>query len=170
MDDLKLKIELVPEPLWGCSLRSDHALGRKRWRTLRKRVLDDRGAACAVCGSSAGTPHLHERWSYTERPKTGIAKLVGLEVICDLCHRVHHFGQTKQLNQERTLSDAGLAAVKRHFGSVNKGCEVDLNAHYAAALAEWRVRSSKSWRVDYGAFAAMVEEAIDSRERRRGQD
>jgi hypothetical protein len=167
MADLKLKIELVPEPLWGRNLRSDDALGRKRWRTLRKRVLEERGPACAVCGNTEGL-HLHEQWSYEERPRTGVAKLVGLEVVCDLCHRVHHFGQTQQLSQEGVLSDAGLAAVKRHFRAVNQGCGVDLDAHYAEALAEWRARSSKVWRVDYGPFAAMVREAIDFPARRRG--
>jgi len=163
---VKLAMDLVPRPLWGCNLRSPDALGRKRWRTLAAHIMEERGPACVVCGST-NDPRAHEVWTYRERATTGTATLAGIEITCALCHYAHHFAQTERLHQEGVVSDEGLKAIKGHFQEVNECSRRDFETHYDEALTVWRRRSTKRWRIDYGRYAEAVQEAIAYRAKLR---
>jgi len=165
---LKLKIELVPGPLWGRNLRSREVLGDHRWSKLRKRIIGERGTACAICGNTENL-RAHEIWTYKERSRTGTATLVRIEIICTMCHDVHHFGRIELLHQKGIISDEGFKAVRQHFLTVNKCSRRDFEAQRKEAFTVWRVRSSKRWRIDYGPYAEAVQEAIAYRKRYRAR-
>src|SRR2546430_379522 len=145
--ELHLKIELVPEPLWGKNLRSEKVLGRYRWRKLRKGLIEERGLNCSVCGST-DRPHAHEVWRYDEGKRAGKATLVGIEIVCWKCHYVHHFGVATRLWEfEGRISDSEMAAIKKHFRQVN-GCKAaDFTRHYGEAYEIWEAQSEKKWTV-----------------------
>src|SRR5258708_5436115 len=94
---LRLKLGLIPSPLWKFNLRSStYGLGPQRWKTLRRRIVTDSGEHCAICGSSE-KPQGHEVWSYKEGKTRGKATLIRVEVSCWSCHAIAHWGNTKRL-------------------------------------------------------------------------
>lgn len=72
----KLRLELIPGPLWGRNLRSNVVgLGPGRWLKLSRATRAALGK-CAICGGTERL-HGHENWEYVERPRSGVATLVG---------------------------------------------------------------------------------------------
>jgi hypothetical protein len=160
---LRLKIEMVPESLWGKNLRHASVLGKRRWTKLRAAELARIGPACAICGSP-DNPQGHEVWEYTETKRTSKAKLVRVEIICRMCHFVHHFGMTMRLIPEGRMTVEGVEDVRQHFIRVNECKARDWDRHAAEASEEWRKRNAKRWTVDYGPYAEMVREVQATRE------
>jgi hypothetical protein len=69
--DLRLKIELIPKPLWTQNLRTK--LGKKGWSNLRNAVAaQSKKHGCAICGNLAPLQG-HEVWDYVETETTGTA-------------------------------------------------------------------------------------------------
>ena len=69
----RLKLGLVPGPLWCVNLRSStEGLGDYRWRKLRKQIVDECGGKCVICGSDQRL-HGHEVWRYVEKKRVGSA-------------------------------------------------------------------------------------------------
>jgi hypothetical protein len=159
---LRLSLDLVPAPLWGQNLRSPNVLGNKRWRRLRQGLLEVHGSACAICGSEE-QPHAHEVWRYDETKRRGKATLLRIEIICWMCHYVHHFGLATRLVDEDRLTKRDIANLRRHFARVNK-CKVrDFDLHLIAAMDQFEQRSEKRWTVDYGPYADLAREAVAKR-------
>lgn len=160
--DMKLRIEMVPEPLWGKNLRSDEGLGRYRWDKLRKAIMAERGKSCIICGSDE-QPHGHEVWEYQETKKTGIARLIGVEIVCRDCHAIHHWGQTTKLMEEGAITTEDLHDLVAHFCTVNKCKPRHFDRHEDEGFAIWERRSKLSWRVDWGAYSDAVHTAHTAR-------
>src|SRR5688500_5160974 len=101
---LKLRIELIPKPLWEQNLRLNHALGKGRCDKLRRRQIEERGARCAICGATDRKLHGHEVWDYRERRTRGTAVLLRVEIVCVDCHDIHHWGRTTKLFEAGTIT------------------------------------------------------------------
>lgn len=85
----RLRLELIPEPLWGRNLRSNVVgLGPGRWLKLSRATRSALGK-CSICGRKDRL-HDHENWRYVERSRSGVATLVGVDAICTICHSVQH--------------------------------------------------------------------------------
>jgi hypothetical protein len=165
---MKLRIEMVPEPLWGMNLRSPNGLGRYRWRKLRKTIIAERGQSCAICGRD-DQPHGHEIWEYQEKRKTGIARLVGVEIICRQCHDIHHWGHTTRMILEGTITLKDIRRLIKHFCIVN-GCKKRaFERHADEAMITWERRSELRWQIDWGEFADAVSVAEVARKVYRGR-
>jgi len=149
--ELKLRIELVPSPLWRLNLRS--RLTRSKWKRLRERILQKEGLKCSVRGREAESKDLNcdEIWDYDD--KHHMAKLIGLRVVCRMCHLVKHFGKAGLLALEGDINSDDLI---EHFMSVN-GCNFDtFQKHSEEAFQLFAERSKHQWTIDYGEFAALV--------------
>mgnify|MGYP001226687348 CR=1 FL=1 len=140
----KLRIELVPSPLWYRNVRSE--VDQETWDMLRKKVYKDAGYRCQICGHQ-GRMFCHEIWQYDD--KAHIQKLVGFEAICQWCHRVHHIGLAGiQLSREEYNS------LIRHFKRVN-GCSYeDFVLARDLAFELWEQRSEFEWSQDMSALEA----------------
>lgn len=156
---LKLRIELVPAPLWGINLRSNKTgLGKWRWTKLRRRALESCGGKCIICKSPI-KPQGHEVWEYRDRPRVCIAKLVRVEIVCQACHHINHWGRTNQLIWLGVISDEGRLALRKHFRTVNRCLQKDFDRHEKRSFARWKVQSEKKWKVDWGDFQPAITEA-----------
>ncbi len=85
---LRLTVEPVPTTTAGKSLNK--TLSSNRWARISKRVRDEYGNKCAICGvlGQKGGIHCHEEWEYDEA--AGVQRLSALIPLCRLCHRVKH--------------------------------------------------------------------------------
>lgn len=146
--DLRLAIELVPQPLWRQSLAT--VMPRADWNRLRERVKAESDYRCAICGAG-GTLHCHEVWRYDD--VRHIQSLAAFKAICAMCHHVKHIGHSGILAAEGKLN---LEDVIQHFTRVN-GCDRDtFERHKAQAFRVWEERSRHTWTIDYGAYASSV--------------
>ncbi len=161
----KLRIELVPEPLWRKNLRSKDGLGKGRWTKLRREVLAKAPPTCAICGGpfEPYKPQGHEVWKYVERPGRCSAKLLRVEIICRRCHDIHHWGMTKILIMFGSITHAGHMGLRKHFRKVNRCTAADFEKHETAAFREWRRRSKRRWKIDWGEFAPALAIAKEAR-------
>jgi hypothetical protein len=152
---MKLSVEMVPEPIWGMNLRSDDGLGRYRWGKLRKAIIAERGMSCTICGSE-DQPHGHEIWKYEEKRKTGVATLIGVEIIRRACHQIHHWGVTTRLAVQGAIPLDEVRRLIRHFCKVN-GCKpLDFKRHADEAMVVFQRRSELRWSIDWGEYTDAV--------------
>ena len=142
MDDLRLRIELVPATAWGQNLRA--ALPPDQWEELRRRAIAASGGRCAICGGR-GPLQCHECWHYDDERQ--VQRLVGCLALCTLCHHVAHIGYASVLASRGQLD---FERVVRHFCRVN-GCDrAAFQRHHAAAMQQWEERSRHEWTLDLG--------------------
>ncbi len=161
-EDFKLKIQMIPHDLWQKNLRSPGNLGRSRWNKLRKEALEKCGNRCVIC-KSRDRLQGHEIWEYDERPRSGTAKLVGIDIICRKCHDIHHWGLTIKFIKAGIIDVRRRVVLIRHFRKVNQCTEEEFEAYAASSLVTWAERSAKRWKIDWGAFAGKIAEARASR-------
>lgn len=138
MDDLKLKIELVPKGQWGANLRK--VLPRAKWDQLRRRTYRAANYRCEIC-NGVGPKHpveCHEKWHYDE--KTKVQSLTGLIALCPSCHEVKHIGRSM-------VTGKGDRATA-HFMKVNKLSEKQAVFHISFAFQVWETRSREKWTLD----------------------
>lgn len=108
VDKIKPRPRLVPRPLWWLSLarlaRIDpYVLDLidysrydvlERWHKIwfdRIRENIAKGVKCEICNKNTAK-YVDEIWEYDILGDKGIAKLVGLQIICDYCNLVIHYG------------------------------------------------------------------------------
>ncbi|SFQ30554.1 hypothetical protein SAMN05216330_12441 [Bradyrhizobium sp. Ghvi] len=159
----KLRLELIPGPLWGQNLRSNVlGLGPGRWLKLSRTTRSALGR-CVICG---GTDRLqgHESWKYVEKPRSGVAILVGVDAICTVCHSVQHWGRIQQLLAIGVMTPADERRLIRHFMKINKCNRAAFERHVVRSFGIWRSRSKKKWKIDWGAFEPMIIEAKAARD------
>ena len=145
---LRLKMELVPKPLWNQNLRTK--LGKKGWSSLRNSVATQRRKrGCSICGSLAPLQG-HEVWDYVETETTGTATLRGIRFICQDCSSIHHFGRFQGLLAAGVITSQEYERVIRHALQVNDCDMATWEQHGREALEAYRRRSKLSWTVDYG--------------------
>ena len=149
--ELRLKMELIPKPLWNQNLRTK--LGKRRWSNLRNAVAaQSQKRGCAICGSLAPLQG-HEVWDYAETETTGTATLREIRFICQDCSSIHHFGRFHLLLAEGVITSQEYERVIRHALRVN-GCDIATwEQHGREALEAYKRRSKLSWTVDYGPFS-----------------
>jgi hypothetical protein len=136
---LKIRIELVPQPLWGKSLKK--TLPRAKWDALRTWALKRAGYACEIC--SARPPDgkgliCHEVWEYDDIHN--VQSLAQVEVHCQDCDRVTHFGRTTKLGQP-----ALVAAALARLGEFNGWSRDQVRAYTHEAREQWQARSVRQW-------------------------
>jgi len=157
---IKLRVEFVPAPIWQFNLRSKEGLGKYRWDKYRRKLITEGHNKCRICGSTEKLEG-HEVWRYKNGSRGSIAKLVRVEIVCQECHFIKHWGQA-----QRVASNAGLLALKRHFRKVNRCSEADFDRHITAKISTWKRRSSNpNWKIDWGDFEPAVEEAAAARQK-----
>jgi hypothetical protein len=160
---MKLHVEMVPQPIWGMNLRSKGGLGRYRWEKLRKSILAERGPTCVIC-ASADQPHGHEVWKYEEKRRTGIAKLLRVEIICRDCHSIHHWGVATRLALQGLLPLDDLRRLIKHACNINGCTPRQFKRHADDAMAVWERRSALRWTIDWGPYHEDVRLAREARE------
>jgi hypothetical protein len=160
---LKLRIELVPKPLWEQNLRSNDGLGKARWDKFRRKLIETDGARCAICGS-AEKLHGHEIWAYREKKTVGTAVLLRVEIVCIDCHDIHHWARTTKLFQNGVITGDRYGFLRRHFRKINGCRQQTFDDHFLRSMRIWSKRSAKTWRVNWGDFKLAVAEAKAARE------
>lgn len=152
----KLEIELVPEPLWERSLY--HMLPREEWKRLWHKIIQEEGGKCYICGSTGMKLELHEFWEYDDENR--VQKLVGMHLICDLCHMVKHLGYWCHTDEGRIkLEKRGLSRndLIQHFCRVNNCSEEDFLQHEEESFKIWRERSKyDDWKQDLGRYKSWL--------------
>lgn len=101
MNNRKLKIELVPESLWGFSLAK--ALPKKLWDIIRKDAISRSDGVCCICGAKSKILHGHETWSYNEQTK--VQKLENVIAVCPLCHSAIHLNRSYVVGDFKRAED-----------------------------------------------------------------
>jgi len=145
---LKLEIELVPRTSWQSNLRK--ILPRQAWDRIRKEAYERASGKCEICGEQARL-ECHERWVYDDTRH--VQRLAGFMALCPLCHAVKHMGRSWNLARQGKLDFDELV---RHFMSVNGVSRELFQFHYEEAFRVWRVRSRYPWKIDLGAWEALV--------------
>jgi hypothetical protein len=160
---LKLRIELIPKPLWEQNLRLHDALGKGRWDTLRRKLIKTNGAQCAICGATERL-HGHEIWEYREKKTVGTALLLRVEIVCIDCHDIHHWGRTTKLFEAGVISRDRYGFLRKHFRKVNRCRQHVFDNHFIQSARVWSRRSKKRWKVDWGSYGPAIAEAKAGRE------
>lgn len=166
-------IQLVPLSLWHKNLRW---LAPTDWKRLRSSLLDRHGLVCAMCGKTESEPKrlsAHEEWTYTEKIKTGVAKLAGVSLLCWHCHACEHFGNTQKLTASGTLPRAVDDTIA-HFCRLNNVSEAHFHEHHREAAEDWDRRNRLTWSIDYGpferwAFTTFKRDCLNNREWTKAQ-
>lgn len=161
---LKLKVELVPKPLWQRNLRSREGVGKKRWDKLRRELIKEHGAHCAICGATESTLEGHELWDYRENEAAGTAVLLGIEIVCADCHDIHHWGRINKLLLAGDITAERYNHLRKHFRQVNRCRQEVFDRHYSQSLRLWEARSNKVWEIDWGPFKSSVVVAETARD------
>ncbi len=159
---LKLRIELVPKPLWGKNLRSSVGLGKARWDKLRRELIKSNGARCMICGSAENL-HGHEVWSHQEKKRVRIAVLLKVEIVCIDCHDIHHWARTVKLILAGVVKHSREIALRKYFRKVNGCRQLDFDNHFLRNMRIWFRQSKKRWRVDWGDFRGQIDVAEAAR-------
>ncbi|PWT77035.1 MAG: HNH endonuclease [Chloroflexi bacterium] len=149
MADLKLSIELVPEPCWYNNMRK--VLPPTEWDKIRRRVYHEYHHSCGICGAHDTRLSCHEIWEYDDEHH--IQRLKGFIALCDLCHYVKHIGYAGLLASEGKVD---MQLVIHHFCQVND-CTVDaFTKHEEAAFDLWNKRNHHEWVTDLGKYQQSV--------------
>ena len=141
--DIKLKIEMVPEPLWNTNLR--YLLKPKKWQEIRKIELkrtqnDKYQFCCEICTRAKDSLDCHEIWVYDD--VNHIQTLEGLIMLCKQCHLIKHIGFSSNLAMEGKCNFNGLI---QHFCYLNKLTPEDFYNHYLEEYGKWEERGKHEW-------------------------
>jgi hypothetical protein len=149
LPDLKLTIELVPEPCWYNNMRK--VLTPDQWDTVRREVYQRYHRICGICGAQNTQLSCHEIWAYDDAQH--IQKLTGFIALCELCHHVKHIGYAGILVSEGKLD---MQAIIDHFCRVNSCSKDAFTRHETAAFALWEKRNRFEWVTDLGDYQQLV--------------
>jgi hypothetical protein len=147
--DLRLKIELIPRPLWGQNLRT--IMGTTQWRRLTV-MLDKEKPCCAICGSLQGPLQAHEEWDYEEGKSSGVATLKRVNRVCQDCHSIHHIGRTQKRLMSGVINWATWDRLIAHFLRVNDCDMATWERHGREARLAWKRRSSMTWTIEFQSY------------------
>jgi hypothetical protein len=150
---LRIRPELVPEPLWGRS--GSNLLSRKDWGAIRIPELEKARHCCAVCSIPGPGLICHEQWAYDDDLRT--ATLSGFEVHCKSCDLVTHMGRA----MSHGMGDQAIA----QFCLINKATPSEAERVYQEAFRLWQKRSRATWSLrvaeavlqQYPQLSALVE-------------
>jgi hypothetical protein len=143
--ELKLTIEMVPEPCWEQNLRN--FLGMARWRRIRYDVLYKAGNECQLCGQTEGMLHTHEIWKYDDLNYVQI--LIGFIALCEMCHYIKHIGFA---NTQVLAGKLDMEELIKHFCKVNKCKEETFFKHFEHMVTQNELRKRHSWTTNFVEF------------------
>lgn len=161
---MRLKLELIPTPLWGKNLRT--ILKPYEWRAIRLDYLSRARNTCEICGAKIGDEGVtklfcHEHWEYDDN--LHVQKLAGLVITCFMCNCVNHSGMANLGIMEGTLR-LTEEDLMTHFLKVNNCTEEDYGQHVIKAIAEHGKRGSKKWTQDISLLEKLYpKELLDKR-------
>lgn len=148
--DLRLTIELVPQPCWYSNMRTH--VSRSVWDKLRRQVYAQYNYHCGVCQIENVTLHCHEIWQYDDI--LHIQKLHGFIALCEMCHHCKHMGLAGILAAEGKLD---LEKVIEHFMKVNRCTRAEYDEHSNEAWSTWRERNTHEWTTELGNYARFIQ-------------
>lgn len=147
---LRLRVDLIPKPLFKKNLRNAMAPGK--WQALARQVREAAQHRCAICGEHTDRLECDEVWNYDAN--NGEALLQELRAICVKCHQVKHLGRTEKLAEQGTVD---MRSVVQHFLETNKASLEEYTDHRHEAWSDWRRRNEiRNWRTTYGRWAHHV--------------
>jgi len=130
----RLRLALVPEPLWALSAYK--RVSRKVWKQIRASALEETAGSCSVCGERRERGMVcHESWAYDD--VTCTVTLDGFKIECPDCNAVSHLGQTAL----RGFASQALA----HLAAVNEISLREAMAQAQLARDAWDRRSREEW-------------------------
>ncbi len=135
---IKLTIELVPKSCWFSNVRSE--VKQSEWDKIRKKVYSDANNVCEICGGK-GSKHpveAHEIFEFNDETK--IQKLVKLQALCVLCHKVKHYGLWQMKGQEDSLN--------AHLMKINEWTLEETKKYVAECFLQWYNRSQIEWQLN----------------------
>ena len=138
---LKLAIEPVPVSTWGKSLAN--LLPKKEWDKIRHESYKEANYECEVCGEVNLTLHCHEKWIWNNRSR--IQRLVGIEVCCELCHSVHHFGRSQEVRSKQYVE-----RLVAHWCKINEKTKRDFKLHQLQIFEINKKRANIYYQVKVG--------------------
>ncbi len=162
-------VRMVPGPLWQRNLRKGRFIPTSRWDKIKAGVFDQHGLTCQTCGkveTEQKRLNVHEEWEYLTDRRPAIARLTGLKISCWHCHMIEHFGVLENMVRSGELTQQAIDNTVEHFCRVNKVGRDEFNEHLARAKTEWAHLNQLKWEVDWGEYAAVVEETALKRKQR----
>jgi hypothetical protein len=152
----KLRVELVPQQMWGMSM--SNRLKARVWRELRLGAIAKCADRCDACGIGPDerqeqSLHVHEMWSYDDQE--GVQTLVKLRPLCATCSACVHIGRAGVV--ARSGGGIDVEELREHLAKVNERSRTEVDEHISDAFHQWRARSAvPNWRQDYGEWAAVM--------------
>jgi hypothetical protein len=157
--ELRLKVNMVPKLLYRNNLR--RALPKTAWTELRRRLIEERGCVCEVCGAAIPNPSdvdAHEEWDYDTGKRPPRATVTRILLACPKCHATVHFGLQYGLVKTGKLPARQLEVIAAHFCAVNKVGSAMFDEHVSAATERWtELNRRKSWHMDFGPYQQLVD-------------
>jgi len=150
-----LEIELIPAKVWYSSIQDFCRKNKKinEWRKIKKKIIEEEGNYCWICGKEASRLEAHEFWEYND--KEHIQKLKTIHHLCSTCHKIKHIGlwcytlRGKALLKKLRLTKEDLID---HFCKVNNCSIKDFEIHEREAFKIYRKRSKYKWKQDFGKY------------------
>lgn len=115
--------------------------------------------ACQCCGAAvekSRSLHAHEEWSFDEAAKPPTVKLVGVKLLCWLCHMTEHYTLLGILIASGAVRKGARDDVKSHFKAVNELSADIFDDHYELARKVYSRRSALHFLVDWGDFEQLI--------------
>ena len=163
---LKLKIELVPSPLWYRNLRK--SIGQYKWRKKKKEFYETFGHTCQICGSEQKSLQLHEKWNYDDEKH--IQSLKGLIHLCKPCHMVKHPGHWGTRDGQEKMEGMGITweDVIEHFCKVNECSITTYEKHYEEMSKLFEERSNHEWTQNKESWKRIFSEKVVNKHLHKG--
>jgi len=133
---LKLKREKnIPKYVRGKSVRT--LIPQSLWIKVRKNVLEENDYCCSVCGFTTENLkqlQVHEEWEIDK--ENIVIKLVGLSLLCHMCHSSKHIEHTYFRTAEKDKWPEVKQKLEIHFMKVNECTQETLIASQLLAKKE----------------------------------
>jgi len=160
----KLRLELIPGPLWRLNLRSNVVgIGPGRWLKTQQ---GDQGALGQMYDLRRDRPSAWSRKLEVRRKTSQRCRHFGRHRrdLYNLSFRFSTGDGIQQLVAIGVMSAADEGRLIRHFMKVNKCTRAAFERHVVRSFRVWRVRSKKKWKIDWSDFEPMIIEAKAARD------
>ncbi|NHI91674.1 MAG: hypothetical protein EAX96_04160 [Candidatus Lokiarchaeota archaeon] len=151
---MKLTLEFIPltkeDSLYRFLKRTNK---EGTWREIKFDLINKFGRRCQICEQPTTLLELHEKWEYDE--ENCVQRLVDMQMVCNLCHRVKHmnsFYQSKQVKHGIKKSEMTKQELINHFCKVNDCSEEDFDRVEEEAFKTLRWRNRIKWKKDFSLF------------------
>jgi|GEM_PF-970435 len=144
MENLKLKIELIPKSAWGNNLRG--LLAKKDWDQIRVACYIRSKNTCVICGWTEENLDTHEVWDFDMESQT--QRLRDVVSLCSACHGVKHMKNSERIGYGDNC--------KKHFMRVNECDEKTYTEHYVAGQILYDERGKvEKWKLDVSELRSL---------------